>query len=209
MKPVFIREASPEVTAKVDYARSIIRGNGSFNIESVMLYLAENHDDLLKAITVQCDTNERDRDFWRQELCNPLPREDGVGASWITRQEWLQILWGFTVLLHDARRFLRVHQGNPVFASTQLMRDAVKRCKAGNLERTPELLKASMLMGIITAHSGGNKDGENNQLLRYMAENVKRVEMQMSWFTASELSIGFMEAHFNGTTHSTLTSGWL
>jgi hypothetical protein len=209
VKPVFIREASPEVTAKVDHARSIIRGNGAFNIESCMLHLAENHHDLLESITAQCDVSDKDRDFWRLELCNPLPPEEGVGPAHITRQEWVQILWGFTVLLHDSRRFLRVHKGNPEYASTKLMREAVKRCNAGNLERTTEMLKASLFMGVIRADCDGNEDGRNNELLCYMADHIDQIEIQMIWLTAAELSIGSLEARFDGSTHSTLTSGWL
>jgi hypothetical protein len=209
MGRVFIREASPEVTAKVNHAHSIIRGNGGYNIESVMLYLAESHNDLLEAITAQCDVSDKDRDFWRLELCNPVPPEEGVGPARITRQEWAQILRGFTVLLHDSRRFLRVHRGNPEYASTKLMREAVMRCNAGSLERTPEMLKASLFMGIIRADCDGNKDGKNNELLHYMAEHVDQIETQMAWLTAAELRIGSLEARFNDITHSTLTSGWL
>jgi hypothetical protein len=209
MERVFIRESSPEVTAKVNHAHSIIRGNGGHNIESVMLHLAENHLDLLETITAQCDASDKDRNFWRLELCNPLPPKEGVGPANMTRQEWVQILCGFTVLLHDSRRFLRVHKGNPEYASTKLMREAVRRCNAGSLERTTEMLKASMLMGIVRVESCVNEDGRDNELLRYMAEHIDLIELQMSWLAPADLTIGSMEARFNGATHSTLTSGWL
>lgn len=209
MKRAFVREASPEVTAKVDHARSIIRGNDAFNIENAMLHLAENHLDLLREITAQCDASDKDRNFWRLELCNPVPPEEGVGPARITRQEWVQMLWGFTVLLHDSRRFLRFHQGNPEYASTKLMREAVERCNAGGLERSREMLRASLFMGIVMADSDGNEQGASNELLRYMADHIDLIETQMTWLTAANLSIGSLEARFDGTTHATLTTGWL
>jgi len=201
-------EHTDEVAARIACAHSVIRGNGAYNYEQNMTFLATDHPELLEAIKVQCEGKE-DRSFWRGELCNPLP-EDPPRRPDESREQRITTLTAFTVLLHDSRRFLRTHQGNPAWASNKLMQDAVRRCKNGKLENTPELWKASLLLGIVRAEENSdNWFGSDNELLRYMSLHLDEIMARMDWLTEHELTIPFLEADFQGLTHSTLTSGWL
>lgn len=209
LKPTFIREASPEVTALVDNARDIIRGNGAYNIESNMLYLAENEHDLLDTITAQCAVSEADRYFWAMNLCDPVPPRKTAINQLVTEKVWLQRVYAFTVLLPDARSYLRKHAGNPHYGHKMHMMNAVSICNLSQVEHTPRALKAALFLDIIRGASDIGDDDRDHELLGYMAEHIEKVESQMDSLDEADMNIGALESRFSGATHSTMLHGWL
>jgi DNA-binding CsgD family transcriptional regulator len=71
------------------------------------------------------------------------------------------------------------------------------------------MLLASLYAGVITDDTLTNEDGRNNELLRYMAENLSSIEIILDRLSTRELSISMLEATINRKLHASLNSGWL
>jgi hypothetical protein len=196
--------------ADVKRAITVLKGTVSFHTEQNLNHLATKEPQLLDTIIEQASSGEMERKFWQYQLqCHALPSEPPKSGHGTTRAEYLACLRAFPVLLHQATRLMRTHLGNPDWAIYKLMRSASSRCFSGNLDPTREMLLASLYAGVITDDTLTNEDGRNNELLRYMAENLSSIEIILDRLSTRELSISMLEATINRKLHASLNSGWL
>lgn len=203
-------EENTTVESEVSRAIGILQGTVSFHTENNLNYLAQYEPRLLNRILEQAASGEMERKFWQYQLqCHALPSVPPKFGQGATREEYLARLRAFPVLLHQATRLMRTHRGNPDWAIFSLMRSASARCFVGDLEPTQEMLLASLYAGVITNDALSNEDGMNNDLLRYMAENLSAVESVMERMSSPVLTISMLEASIDKTLHPSLNSGWL
>jgi hypothetical protein len=180
--------------------------NGDRNIS----YLANNEPELLALITTQASRSEVDRTFWHMRISHA----DMTDPKWAQRyntsiEKRLREHRACLLLIDKARPAIRRHPGNFEYAVGKIMVQASALCWEGVLDQSPENLSAALYALVITDELLVNDDGQNNQLIEFMADRLDFIEANLGYFDTPELTIAYLESFMDERIPASLQDGFL
>lgn len=215
--PTRINDASEQQRVTSSPTSALIRSANKYfnagpewsNAYGSIQLIAETDPGLLRHIIKQAKRSHLDLTFWHQMISSSNLLVPRTTSPSYTAPERLQYFRDALVLIDETRVRMRRHRGNPDWEVMILMQLVSKWCWDAGIEHNLPNLNAVLYAAIITQKQITNEDGCNNQLIEYMAANIKFIASTLDDYDTPELSIAYLESFADATIISALRSGYL